>query len=72
MRVWSGRAGAKRRIARWLAVEGDAGGGGLVGTPFDGPAVAAQAPQTPACTLLLRCGEGREAPSPEARRRFPA
>jgi hypothetical protein len=39
--VWTGRAGVKRRLRQWLAVEGGAGGGIIVGTPFLGPDVGA-------------------------------
>ncbi|HLK36189.1 MAG TPA: hypothetical protein VKU41_05510 [Polyangiaceae bacterium] len=39
-RVWSGHAGAKRRVARFLALEAGVGGGGIAGTPFVGPDAA--------------------------------
>jgi len=39
LRIWSGRAGVKRRVRKWLAVTGGLGGGAFGGNPFLGPDV---------------------------------
>jgi hypothetical protein len=37
LRVWSGRAGVKRRLTPWLAATGGLGGGAFGDNPFGGP-----------------------------------
>ncbi|MGO9834099.1 MAG: hypothetical protein ACLP1X_07790 [Polyangiaceae bacterium] len=39
LRIWSGRAGVKRRVNEWLAFTGGLGAGAFGGDPFAGPDV---------------------------------